>query len=123
MPIAVEPVTESIDFDDFFTANHFPASVSVTRTSEADFRMRQLVVSIDGEPLATLLWGDSITRELEPGAHTLRVHNTLVWKTVPFMLGPCEQVYFEAINRTGWGTLPMTVLFGIGPLYVTVRRM
>jgi len=27
------------------------------------------------------------------------------------------------VNRTGWGTLLMTVLFGIGPLYVSVNRM
>jgi hypothetical protein len=27
------------------------------------------------------------------------------------------------VNRTGRGTLVMTVLFGIGPLYVTVNRM
>ena len=57
------------------------------------------------------------------GPHTLRVHNTLVWKTVPFTLAPGAQVFFEAVNRTGRGTLVMTVLFGIGPLYVTINRM
>jgi len=46
-----------------------------------------------------------------------------VWKTVDFALGPGEQVFFEVINRSGPGTLAMTVLFGIGPLYVTIRRM
>ena len=59
----------------------------------------------------------------EPGPHTLRVHNTLVWKTVPFLPWRREQVFFEAVNRTGRGTLVMTVLFGIGPLYVTINRM
>jgi hypothetical protein len=53
----------------------------------------------------------------------MRVHNTLVWKTIDFTLAPGEQVFFEAINKTGPGTLFMTVLFGIGPLYVTVNRM
>jgi hypothetical protein len=27
------------------------------------------------------------------------------------------------ITRTGRGTLAMTVVFGIGPLYVTIKRM
>lgn len=101
----------------------FPASVTVTRTSEEDFGSRQLVVSLDGEHVATLLWGDSVTRELEPGPHRIRVHNTLVWKTVDFVLHPGEQVFFEAINRPGFGTTLMLMILGIGPLYVTLKRM
>lgn len=95
----------------------------MTRTSEADIKTRQIVASIDGIPLGTLLWGDSVRCELDAGPHRLRVHNTLVWKTVEFRLSPGEELYFEVINRAGFGTLAMTVLFGIGPLYVTVRRM
>ena len=98
-------------------------AVTVTRTSEEDFKSRQVVVTLDGRRLPDLLWGDSVTIEIAPGAHRLRVHNTLVWKTVDFALRPGEQVFFEVINRSGPGTLAMTVLFGIGPLYVTVRRM
>ena len=100
-----------------------PASVTVTRTSQADVKTRQLVPSIDGITLNTLLWGDSITCELEPGPHRLRVHNTLVWKTLDFALAPGEQAFFEVVNRTGPGTLALTVVFGIGPLYVTINRM
>lgn len=101
----------------------FPASVTITRTSQEDFKSRQLIVWIDGERLADLLFGDSITRDLEPGPHRLRVSNTLVWKSVHFTVNPGEQAYFEAINRPGWGSLPLLVLFGAGPLFVTVRRM
>ena len=49
----------------------FPATVTVTRTSQADFKSRQLNVWIDGE--ATLLWGDSVTTELRPGRHRVCV--------------------------------------------------
>jgi hypothetical protein len=102
---------------------HRPALVTITRTSEADYKTRQLIVHIDGEHAATLLWGDSVTRELPPGRHRIRVHNTLVWKTVEFTLGPEEQVFFEAVNRSGRGTLAMTLLLGVGPLYVDLVRM
>ena len=104
-------------------AELFPAAVTITRTSQEDFGSRQLVVSLDDEPSATLLWGDSITRELPPGPHRLRVHNTLVWKTVDFVLGPNEQIFYEVINRAGRGTYVMLFLIGVGPLYVTIRRM
>ena len=51
----------------------------------------------------------SITTELQPGRHRVRVSNTLVWKTLEFDLAPGEQVFFEAINRTGPGTFLMLV--------------
>jgi hypothetical protein len=90
---------------------------------ESDFKSRQLIVWIDGERVATLLWGDSITNELQPGRHRVRVSNTLVWKTLEFDLAPGEQVFFEAINRTGPGTFLMLAIFGAGPLYLTLQRM
>jgi hypothetical protein len=100
-----------------------PATVTVTRTSESDFKSRQLIVWIDGLRIATLLWGDSITSELPPGRHRVRVSNTLVWKTLDFDLAPGEQVFFEAINRTGPGSYVLLLALGAGPLYVTLKRM
>ena len=100
-----------------------PASVTIVRTHQSDFGDRQLVISLDGERLGDLLFGDSISRDVSPGEHTLRVSNTLVWKTVTFDVKPGEQVRFEAINRPGRLTYPMLVILGAGPLYVTVRRL
>ena len=111
-------------FDAPFALDHvFPASVTITRTSQEDYQTRQVVAAIDGIGVGTLLWGDSVTCELEPGPHRIRVHNTLVWKTADFVLAPGEQVFFEVINRSGPGTLFMTLLLGVGPLYLTLRRM
>ena len=60
------------------------AHVAVTRTNPADVAQRQIIVSIDGGPKKTLLFGESATFDVEPGEHKLRAHNTLVWKTVRF---------------------------------------
>jgi hypothetical protein len=100
-----------------------PASITVTRTSEEDIKERQIVVSLDGERVATLLHGDSVTRQVEPGPHRLRVHNTLFWKTLDFTLKPGEEAYFEVINRAGFGTYTLLLILGAAPLYVTFRRM
>jgi hypothetical protein len=100
-----------------------PAAVTVTRTSEADIKTRQMPVWLDGDRVATLMWGDSVTRELAPGPHRLRVSNTLMWKTLDFTLKPGEQLFFETINSMGPGTILMTMMFGLGPLYVVLRRM
>jgi hypothetical protein len=100
-----------------------PASVTIVRKSQHDFKQRQLVVWLDGERLGDLMFGDAISRDVHPGPHKLRVSNTLVWKTVEFEVKPGEQVRWEAINRTGRITYPMLVIMGVGPLYVTLRRV
>ena len=100
-----------------------PASVTISRTDASDFGQRQLVITLDGEKLGDLLYGDRISRDVAPGAHVLRVSNTLVWKTIAFEVKPGEQVRFEAINRAGRLTYPMLVILGAGPLYVSVHRV
>jgi hypothetical protein len=50
------------------------------------------------------------------------VHNTLVWKTVEFTVGPAEHARFSVVNRASFGTYAMISLLGVGPLYVTVER-
>ena len=96
--------------------------ITVARTSEEDVRIRQLVVSIDGQNAGTLLFGESVTQEVEPGPHRLRVHNTLVWKTVDIELEAGEHARFTAVNKAGFGTYSMVGFLGAGPLYVGLRR-
>jgi hypothetical protein len=100
-----------------------PASVTISRTDQADFGDRQLIITLDGERLGDLMFGESMSRDVAPGPHTLRVSNTLVWKTVTFEVKPGEQVRFQAINRAGKLTYPLLVVFGAGPLYVTLKRI
>jgi hypothetical protein len=122
-PVADAPA--SVRSDDPLSAlsNAFPTSVTITRTSDEDCQTRQLIVSLDGRRVATLLYGDSFRCDLAPGRHSLRVYNTLVWKTVEFTLQPGEQVFFEAINLASTSTYLVVALLGVGPLYVNVRRM
>jgi hypothetical protein len=122
MPVGT--IDHLIEHDDHFALDRlFPTSITITRTSEEDWQSRQLVVSVDGKTRGELLWGDSMMCELEAGPHTLRVHNTLVWRTVRFVLGPGEQIFYEAINRPGASTYLFLPVLGIGPLFVTLRRM
>ncbi len=96
--------------------------VTVSRTSPGDVQHRQMLVTLNGEPFATLMYGDTVTREVAPGRHRLRVDNTWVWKTVEFQLAAGEQARFSVINRTGKLTWWMVVLLGAGPMYVTIQR-
>jgi len=97
--------------------------LTVERTSSDDVRTRQVVLSLDGEPFATLLFGERATREIRAGRHRLRGHNTLVWKTVEFEARPREHVRFSIVNRAGLGSMALVALLGVGPLYVTLERL
>jgi hypothetical protein len=98
------------------------ARLTLRRSSPRDAQQRQVVASLDGAPFATLMFGESAAREIPPGPHQLRLHNTLVWKTVEFTAAPGEAVTFDVINRAGWATWWMLSLLGAGPLYLTIER-
>ncbi len=99
-----------------------PTRLVIARTSDEDARERQVVVSIDGQKAATLMFGGTFTREVAPGTHRLRAHNTLVWKTVDFDVKPGETAAFTVVNRPGRGTFGLLSVLGARPLYVEVRR-
>jgi hypothetical protein len=100
-----------------------PASVTVLRNHADDVKQRQMIVWLDGERIATLMFGDEVTRDIEVGRHRLRISNTLFWKTMEFDVKSGEQVRFEIVNRAGRLTYPMLAFIGVGPLYMTVRRV
>jgi hypothetical protein len=98
------------------------AKITVSRKHPEDVKDRQVVVSLDGERVATLLYGHEVTREVPAGRHRLRAHNTLFWKTVDLDVAPGEHARFRAINRAGVGTFSMLGLLGVGPLFLTLER-
>ena len=57
-----------------------PTLLTIHRTSLEDVKTRQVIFSLDGKKIGTLLYGQSLTREIPPGRHALRANNTLVWR-------------------------------------------
>jgi hypothetical protein len=99
-----------------------PARLTIRRAHSDDARERQVVVSLDGSKIATLMFGDEVSREIEPGRHRLRMHNTLVWKTIDFDAPAGGAVGFTVINRPGRGTFGLLSILGARPLYLQVTR-
>jgi hypothetical protein len=103
-------------------SSNAPARLTVARTLPIDIGQRQVYATLDGQPLATLMFGESVTRDVTPGPHRLRLNNTLVWKTMHFTAGPGEHVEFEFANRAGRFALGFLAVMGVAPLYLTVVR-
>lgn len=98
------------------------AHVTVSRPGPGTLSDNYLMsISLDGDAIARLGAGRSVTREIPPGRHRVRVNNTLVWKTVEFDAAPGEHVRFVASNRTGLMTTVMAMI-GTGWFYLDVDR-
>lgn len=99
------------------------ARVTVRRQSQDDIGIREIHVTLDDEPLGMLRPGQQVSRDVQPGLHRLRVHNTLFWKTREFTVKVGEHASFMAVNREGLGTYSI-VAFMIGGLiiYLTLDR-
>ena len=96
--------------------------ITVTRTLPQDLGHRTIDLYVDGTRVGSLASGDSLTRELPPGAHTLKVHNTLFGKSAAFSVAPGEHVRFETANISGPGTL-MAFVMGAALMYLVLRRV
>jgi hypothetical protein len=98
------------------------ARITIRRESPDDVGFREIFVSLDGEQVAILRPNETFTVEVTAGAHRLRAHNTLFWKTHDLVLRPGEHARFVAINRAGFGTFGFMTFLGASPLYLTFER-
>jgi hypothetical protein len=99
------------------------ATITILRTSPDDAGFREVFVSVDGEQLAILRHGESVTADVKAGSHWVRAHNTLFWKTHQLVLKPREHAHFMAVNRTGWGAFGFFFFLGAMPVYLTFERV
>lgn len=118
-----EPTTADLDGIIAQLKASWTARVTVRRQVDGDIGIREIYVSLDGESLAMLLPGQDVSREVPPGSHRLRVHNTLFWKTIDFTVTVGEHASFVAANRSGFGTYSfLAYLLGCNVIYLKVER-
>jgi hypothetical protein len=127
MPVAtrtdIEPTAGDLDAVIEALKSSWTATITVRRQSRQDVGYREIYVSLDDEQIAILRHGEEVTREVAPGPHRLKAHNTLFRKTLDFTLNVGEHATFAAINRAGWGTYSVLAFFiGGGPIYLTFER-
>jgi hypothetical protein len=98
-----------------------PARITVSRTRDDDVQDRQVVVYLDGQRWVSLMFGQSATREVGAGHHTLMADNTLFRKSVELDLEPGSELRYSVSSRRGPGT-GVFLLLGAPFYYVTLVR-
>jgi hypothetical protein len=104
------------------SAEQANSHVVIARNTETDVRQRQVIVSIDDGPKATLIFGESVSWELPAGPHVLKANNTLVWRKVAFESKPGDRIEFVVSNEATRFTLGFLALMGVAPLNLTIER-
>lgn len=95
--------------------------ITVSRTLPSDLGTRDVILLLDNQTLATLHYGESVTRDITPGSHKLYAHNTLMNKTVEFNAPSGGHIRFLTSNYGGlWTWIGM--LFGAGPVYLSLQQ-
>lgn len=123
--VDIAPEPTAAELDDLIThlTSSWTATITVRRQSRADARIKSIYVSLDGERIAKLGVDQEVTRDVEPGRHTLRVHNTLFWRTVTFSLGVGEHASFMTTNRACALTYSVwAYVLGTNIVYLTFDR-
>ena len=101
-----------------------PAQLVITRDHPQDIQDRPVYLWVDGEKWEGVLkYGKVFTRELAPGPHVVKAHNTLFGHTVTFDARPGETVRFRCENGLSPGGMVMVLMLGVAYLKVRLTRV
>ena len=118
VPPPPEPAIDTSDLSILVRAYHGPegpppeapaavksAQLTVGRHDADDIQDRQIELFVDGESWGKVRYGQTVTRDIPPGPHRVRVFNTLFSKTMTLDVRPGEHVRLRTANgfpRAGW---------------------
>ena len=95
----------------------------VQRNSDADLKMRDLLVRIDDAPAFNLNFGQSKELELDAGEHRILATNRLYSKTEAFEIKEGETSTFEVANVPTGCLAVILMSVGMGLYRVTLKRL
>lgn len=99
------------------------ARVTIFRNSPEDTQTRQIIVYLDGENQGELMYGDSMTLDVAPGAHVLRVDNTWNRKDLTIEVRPGEDLQFATKSSAGKFAWFLLGFLGAGPIHVSIEPL
>jgi hypothetical protein len=97
------------------------SQITIRRDSPDDIQLREIIVKLDGQQVAELIYPNVVTIPVTPGRHRLRVDNTWNWKTLDLDVAPGAHLNFLTINRPGRFTWFLIGTLGAGPIYVSIQ--
>lgn len=96
----------------------------VDRTDHDDIGIRDLYVLVDDQEERTVLHGKSLTIDLAPGEHRIKITNRLFSKAEEFTVREGQSVRYATANVAAGGGLfaPLMMISGTGAYKVRLKR-
>ena len=99
------------------------ARLTIVRNEPQDVQDRVVHLWVDGERWDNLPYGATRSRDLTPGRHVVKAHNTLFGTTIEFDAAPGEEIRLGCLNGlTGGGKL-MVLMLGVAWLRVRLTQL
>ena len=98
------------------------ARLTITRNHPRDVQDRPVYISVDGEKVGILRYGGVLTREMSPGHHRIKAHNTLFGHTISVDVAPGEEIRLTCQNGITGGGMLMVLMLGVAYLRVRLER-
>lgn len=99
------------------------ASITVFRDTPDDVQDRWVRLYIDDTPEEILRYGERLTRELPPGKHRIKAHNTLSSHTLEVELALGQHLQIRCHNRIAKGGVLMMLTTGFAFITVTLEAV
>ena len=100
------------------------ARLVITRDHPHDIQDRPVYLCIDGVKWdGVLKYGTTFTRELAPGPHIVKAHNTLFSHKVELDAKAGETIRFRCENGLTGGGMIMVLMMGVAYLRVRLKRI
>ena len=96
-----------------------PTAVEIVRDTAEDVQDRWVRIFIDDEPEQILRYGETLRREIPPGAHRIKAHNTLSSDTIEIDVPPGQTLRIRCHNHFAKGGILM--MLAIGFAFIKVR--
>jgi len=99
------------------------ATLTITRNHPQDIQDRSVYVWVDGEKWDILRFNRSLSRDITPGPHRIKAHNTLFGHTLEIDVAPGEQVRLTCQNGLTGGGMLMVLMLGVAYLRVRLEKV
>lgn len=95
------------------------ATVEIFRDTQDDVQDRWVRLFIDDEPAEILRYGETFRRQVAPGRHRLKAHNTLSKDVIDFDALPGQTIRIRCHNHFARGGILMMLTIGFA--FIKVR--
>jgi hypothetical protein len=89
-----------------------PATLEIGRDTADDVQDRWVRVYIDDHPAEILRYGETLRREVRPGKHRIKAHNTLSKDAIDVEVAPGQTLRIRCHNHFARGGILMMLTIG-----------